>query len=121
MSLPRLRSHLKMLAPCLRKFGNPDFLFKNTQTNIFLTRPRLVKIKIPFLNSAIGSQRKIQTGIWVVQKGIFGSKQPNRFLRRTLQVRARGRDTRPRAYAHIHTHGRNMHARARTRTRGETI
>lgn len=113
MSLPRLRSHLKMLAPCLRKFGNPDFLFKNTQTNIFLTRPRLVKIKIPFLNSAIGSQRKIQTGIWVVQRGVFGSKQPNRFFEANITSACpRARYTPPRIRAY--THARAQYARPRT-------
>lgn len=124
MSLPRLRSHLKMLAPSLRKFGNPDF-FKKHPNEYFLTRPRLVKIKIPFLNSAIGSQQKIQTSIWVVRKGCFRVKTAKSVFEANITSTClRARYTLPRTYArsrdratYVRTYGRYTHARVRTRAR----
>ena len=123
MSLPRLRSHLKMLAPCLRKFGNPDFLFKNTQTNIFLTRPRLVKIKIPFLNSAISFSAKNPNGYLCSLKGCFRVKTAKSVFEANITSACpRARYTPPRTYirsrdraTYVRTYGRCTRARVRTR------
>ena len=113
MLLPRLRSHLKMLAPYLRKFGNPDFLFQNTQTNIFLTRPRLVKTKIPFLNSAIGFSAENPNGYLGSPKGCFWVKTAKSVFEANITSACpRARYTPPRIRAY--THARAQYARPRT-------
>lgn len=115
MSLPRLRSHLKMLAPCLRKFGNPDFLFKTSKhpNEYFLTRPRLVKIKIPFLNSAIGFSAENPNGYLGSPKGCFWFKTAKSVFEANITSACpRARYTPPRIRAY--THARAQYARPRT-------
>lgn len=113
MSLPRLRSHLKMLASYLRKFGNPDFLFKTPKRIFFLTRPRLVKIKIPFLNSAISFSAKNPNGYLCSLKGCFRVKTAKSVFEANITSACpRARYTPPRIRAY--THARAQYTRPRT-------
>ena len=104
MSLLRLRSHLTILTPCLRKFGNPDFFFQKHPNEYFLTNPRFVKIKIPFFEFRYRFSAENPNGYLGSSKGYFWVETAKSVFEANITSACpRARYTLPRTYTYAPT------------------